>query len=176
MGWPLNRVPVAEQLELFLKGQTDAIQEENEVAEDPELAIDREDGDGNTENKANNGDFPSVVVGDSAVSPTTTPISQSVGGSSSAELKRLQLKKGNLTAEEEQMMMAHYHYTGATSSIHPLLSSFINYAQPVKFQGFDIAEGKSNDQVSFISPSLSLCLCVSQSPCLSVVAFIFPVF
>lgn len=39
-------------------------------------------------------------------------------------------------------MMAHYHYTGATSSIHPLLSSFVNYAQPVKFQGFDVAEGK----------------------------------
>nr|CAH8841140.1 unnamed protein product [Trichobilharzia regenti] len=155
-----------QQLELFLKGQTDAIQEENEVAEDPELAIDREDGDGNTENKANNGDFPSVVVGDSAVSPTTTPISQSVGGSSSAELKRLQLKKeeGNLTAEEEQMMMAHYHYTGATSSIHPLLSSFINYAQPVKFQGFDIAEEENiHHHMSSFSETMALGLLKNQA-------------
>ncbi|CAL8095937.1 unnamed protein product [Calicophoron daubneyi] len=40
-------------------------------------------------------------------------------------------------------MMAQYHHTGATSSIHPLLSSFVNYAQPVKFQGFDVAEERN---------------------------------
>lgn len=32
----------SEQLDLFLKGQTDAIQEENEVTEDPDLTIDRD--------------------------------------------------------------------------------------------------------------------------------------
>uniref|UniRef100_A0A5K3FIA7 Phosphoinositide phospholipase C n=1 Tax=Mesocestoides corti TaxID=53468 RepID=A0A5K3FIA7_MESCO len=39
-------------------------------------------------------------------------------------------------------MLAQYHYTGATKTIHPLLSSMVNYAQPVKFQGFDVAEAK----------------------------------
>ena len=38
--------------------------------------------------------------------------------------------------------MTSYHYTGATTNIHPLLSSMVNYAQPVKFQGFDVADGE----------------------------------
>lgn len=33
-------------------------------------------------------------------------------------------------------------YTGSTTNVHPLLSSMVNYAQPVKFQSFDISEGK----------------------------------
>lgn len=32
-------------------------------------------------------------------------------------------------------------YTGSTTNVHPWLSSMVNYAQPVKFQGFDVAEG-----------------------------------
>ncbi|XP_052119903.1 1-phosphatidylinositol 4,5-bisphosphate phosphodiesterase isoform X1 [Frankliniella occidentalis] len=32
------------------------------------------------------------------------------------------------------------HYTGSTTRVHPWLSSMVNYAQPVKFQGFDVAE------------------------------------
>ncbi|VDO78310.1 unnamed protein product, partial [Schistosoma curassoni] len=105
------------------------------------------DGDGCSANKANNGEFTATTTttgsgggGETVISLNATPTPQLVSCTSSAELKRLQLKKGNLTAEEEQIMMAHYHYTGATSSIHPLLSSFVNYAQPVKFQGFDVAE------------------------------------
>uniref|UniRef100_A0A1B6DJU1 1-phosphatidylinositol 4,5-bisphosphate phosphodiesterase n=2 Tax=Clastoptera arizonana TaxID=38151 RepID=A0A1B6DJU1_9HEMI len=34
-------------------------------------------------------------------------------------------------------------YTGSTTSVHPWLSSMINYAQPIKFQGFDVAEQKN---------------------------------
>ncbi|XP_044731341.1 1-phosphatidylinositol 4,5-bisphosphate phosphodiesterase isoform X2 [Chrysoperla carnea] len=34
-------------------------------------------------------------------------------------------------------------YTGSTTNVHPWLSSMVNYAQPVKFQGFDIAEQKN---------------------------------
>ena len=30
-------------------------------------------------------------------------------------------------------------YSGGTTNVHPLLSSFVNYAQPVKFQSFEIA-------------------------------------
>jgi hypothetical protein len=40
--------------------------------------------------------------------------------------------------------MSNYHYIGATTNIHPYLSAMVNYAQPVKFQGFDVAEGKQN--------------------------------
>lgn len=43
-------------------------------------------------------------------------------------------------AEPEQIAMANYRYTGATQHIHPYLSSLVNYAQPIKFQGFDVAE------------------------------------
>lgn len=31
-------------------------------------------------------------------------------------------------------------YTGSTMACHPWLSSMINYAQPVKFQSFEVAE------------------------------------
>lgn len=48
----------------------------------------------------------------------------------------------SLTAEQEAALMNSYHYTGATTNIHPCLSAMVNYAQPVKFQGFDVAEGK----------------------------------
>ncbi|XP_024084522.1 1-phosphatidylinositol 4,5-bisphosphate phosphodiesterase isoform X3 [Cimex lectularius] len=34
-------------------------------------------------------------------------------------------------------------YTGSTTNVHPWLSSMVNYAQPIKFQGFDIAEQKN---------------------------------
>lgn len=44
---------------------------------------------------------------------------------------------------DEQVAMANYQYTGATIHVHPYLSSLVNYAQPVKFQGFDVAEEKN---------------------------------
>ena len=43
---------------------------------------------------------------------------------------------------DEQMLLSSYHYTGATTNIHPYLSSMVNYAMPVKFQGFGVAEGE----------------------------------
>lgn len=45
-----------------------------------------------------------------------------------------------LTAEENAFL--YYQYTGATSDVHPWLSSMVNYCQPIKFQGFDVAEGR----------------------------------
>ncbi|MCP9264716.1 Phosphoinositide phospholipase C [Dirofilaria immitis] len=48
--------------------------------------------------------------------------------------------KQQLTKEEEERIFAEYHYTGATTNIHPLLSSLVNYTHPVKFSGFDVAE------------------------------------
>ncbi|KAJ8341767.1 hypothetical protein SKAU_G00340580 [Synaphobranchus kaupii] len=53
-------------------------------------------------------------------------------------------KKGGDNAEdEEQFLIASYKYVGATTSIHPYLSAMINYAQPVKFQGFNVAEERN---------------------------------
>ncbi|XP_064623819.1 1-phosphatidylinositol 4,5-bisphosphate phosphodiesterase beta-4-like isoform X4 [Lineus longissimus] len=48
-----------------------------------------------------------------------------------------------LSADQEAELMSKYKYTGATTNIHPLLSSMVNYAQPVKFQGFDVAEERN---------------------------------
>jgi phosphatidylinositol phospholipase C, beta len=33
-------------------------------------------------------------------------------------------------------------HTGSTTNVHPWLSSMVNYAQPVHFNGFDVAESK----------------------------------
>ena len=41
-----------------------------------------------------------------------------------------------------------YEYKGGTTHIHPWLSSMVNYAEPVKFQTFKLAEGKG-DSCSF---------------------------
>eukprot|EP00080_Pristionchus_pacificus_P014141 PDM74161.1 egl-8 [Pristionchus pacificus] len=51
--------------------------------------------------------------------------------------------KPALTKEEEERIFAEYNYTGATTNIHPLLSSLINYTHPVKFSGFDVAESNN---------------------------------
>ncbi|XP_038076534.1 1-phosphatidylinositol 4,5-bisphosphate phosphodiesterase beta-4-like isoform X1 [Patiria miniata] len=48
-----------------------------------------------------------------------------------------------LSQDEEAFMVANYRYTGATTNIHPFLSALVNYAQPVKFQGFDVAEERN---------------------------------
>ncbi len=72
--------------------------------------------------------------------------------------------QGSLTAEEEQAMLAQYHYTGATTTIHPLLSSFVNYAQPVKFQGFDVAEGQLNISLSQSSYTVSYTVIIVTFP------------
>ncbi|CAH1173795.1 unnamed protein product [Phaedon cochleariae] len=46
-------------------------------------------------------------------------------------------------------------HTGSTTNVHPWLSSMVNYAQPVKFQGFDVAEQKNihHNMSSFAEPA-----------------------
>ncbi|KAF5282144.1 hypothetical protein FQR65_LT02841 [Abscondita terminalis] len=45
-------------------------------------------------------------------------------------------------------------YTGSTTNVHPWLSSMVNYAQPVKFQSWDVADGKNihHNMSSFSEP------------------------
>uniref|UniRef100_A0A8C1FKR1 1-phosphatidylinositol 4,5-bisphosphate phosphodiesterase n=1 Tax=Cyprinus carpio carpio TaxID=630221 RepID=A0A8C1FKR1_CYPCA len=46
-------------------------------------------------------------------------------------------------ADAEQQLIASYKYEGATTNIHPYLSAMVNYAQPVKFQSFEVAEERN---------------------------------
>ncbi|XP_035277577.1 1-phosphatidylinositol 4,5-bisphosphate phosphodiesterase beta-4 isoform X3 [Anguilla anguilla] len=52
-------------------------------------------------------------------------------------------KKDDGAEDEEQALIASYKYVGATTSIHPYLSAMVNYAQPIKFQGFSVAEERN---------------------------------
>ncbi|XP_054474606.1 1-phosphatidylinositol 4,5-bisphosphate phosphodiesterase beta-4-like [Anoplopoma fimbria] len=45
--------------------------------------------------------------------------------------------------DSEEALIAQYQYVGATTNIHPWLSAMVNYAQPVKFQSFDVAEERN---------------------------------
>ncbi|XP_013865346.1 1-phosphatidylinositol 4,5-bisphosphate phosphodiesterase beta-4 isoform X3 [Austrofundulus limnaeus] len=52
-------------------------------------------------------------------------------------------KAGDVAEDSEEALIASYQYESATTNIHPYLSAMVNYAQPVKFQGFDVAEEKN---------------------------------
>uniref|UniRef100_A0A8D3BZI8 Phosphoinositide phospholipase C n=1 Tax=Scophthalmus maximus TaxID=52904 RepID=A0A8D3BZI8_SCOMX len=47
------------------------------------------------------------------------------------------------TEATDEALIAQYTYVGATTNIHPYLSAMVNYAQPVKFQSFDVAEERN---------------------------------
>ncbi|BFZ07040.1 hypothetical protein BsWGS_10079 [Bradybaena similaris] len=71
------------------------------------------------------------------------PIQKKPGKEELDDLLKTDSMDGGLTADEEIALMNSYHYTGATTNIHPYLSAMVNYAQPVKFQGFDVAEERN---------------------------------
>uniref|UniRef100_A0A8C7WMY7 1-phosphatidylinositol 4,5-bisphosphate phosphodiesterase n=1 Tax=Oryzias sinensis TaxID=183150 RepID=A0A8C7WMY7_9TELE len=52
-------------------------------------------------------------------------------------------KAGEVAEDSEEALIAQYTYEGATTNIHPFLSAMVNYAQPVKFQSFDVAEERN---------------------------------
>lgn len=52
------------------------------------------------------------------------------------------MQGGDEAEDSEEALIAQYTYVGATTNIHPYLSAMVNYAQPVKFQSFDVAEGE----------------------------------
>ncbi|XP_068197850.1 1-phosphatidylinositol 4,5-bisphosphate phosphodiesterase beta-4-like isoform X2 [Antennarius striatus] len=52
-------------------------------------------------------------------------------------------KAGEEEEDSEEALIAQYTYVGATTNIHPYLSAMVNYAQPVKFQSFDLAEERN---------------------------------
>jgi len=54
-------------------------------------------------------------------------------------------QQGTVTVDDEEEIMT-YPYPGATTNIHPYLSAMVNYLLPVKFQGFDVAAGQTQQQ------------------------------
>lgn len=107
-----------EQLELLKEGKDKAILDENEPVEDANMT--EEDEQSN------------VGIKD--------PRNASSSLSKEDEDPEAILAQG-LTAEMEAALVT--RHVGATTNIHPYLSSLVNYAQPVKFQGFDVAEEKN---------------------------------
>ncbi|KAJ8290553.1 hypothetical protein GJAV_G00014400 [Gymnothorax javanicus] len=72
-----------------------------------------------------------------------TDVSESSDFENSKKSGRTFDGQGESAEDEEQALIASYKYVGATTSIHPYLSAMVNYAQPIKFQGFNVAEEKN---------------------------------
>ncbi|XP_072764077.1 1-phosphatidylinositol 4,5-bisphosphate phosphodiesterase-like isoform X2 [Anoplolepis gracilipes] len=67
-------------------------------------------------------------------------ISESVTSSS---IQQQQSGSGPTGLGDNIELVAAQPYTGSTTNVHPWLSSMVNYAQPIKFAGFDVAEQKN---------------------------------
>ncbi|KAL7677824.1 hypothetical protein ACOME3_004057 [Neoechinorhynchus agilis] len=61
-------------------------------------------------------------------------------GENSPTLMQKKTECVTLSIEENEILQRSYKYTGATQDVHPLLSILVNYCQPVKFNGFELAE------------------------------------
>uniref|UniRef100_A0A8D3CKJ3 1-phosphatidylinositol 4,5-bisphosphate phosphodiesterase n=1 Tax=Scophthalmus maximus TaxID=52904 RepID=A0A8D3CKJ3_SCOMX len=100
-----------------------------------------EENEDDTENEA-----PSLSEATSEKEANNVSQSNTVG--TRKEERNNSIKKvGRLGVEEpedsEEALIAQYTYVGATTNIHPYLSAMVNYAQPVKFQSFDVAEERN---------------------------------
>lgn len=111
------------ELELFLKGElkTDDEPEEDASAKPPELAATQ----------------PPPPPPPTNELPTTSDVNANVALSLADTLGG-----EGAVADGAEPPVA---YSGSTTNVHPWLSSMVNYAQPIKFQGFDKALGKFPD-------------------------------
>ncbi|KAJ8308545.1 hypothetical protein KUTeg_013419 [Tegillarca granosa] len=126
-------------LEAFLRGQENEV---SEPGEDPNVILESVDGE---EGPLNDID-PTISNTDTDAHPEfSLTKTESSEDDDKIKFKNIDKKvlgeQGNLTADQVEAIMVAYHYIGATTNIHPYLSAMVNYAQPVKFQGFDVAEG-----------------------------------
>uniref|UniRef100_H3CZG3 1-phosphatidylinositol 4,5-bisphosphate phosphodiesterase n=1 Tax=Tetraodon nigroviridis TaxID=99883 RepID=H3CZG3_TETNG len=88
------------------------------------------------EDEAENGQVPEDEVTEISEATDATDISEASDQDNN--------KKGGEEEEDsEEALIAQYTYVGATTNIHPYLSAMVNYAQPVKFQSFDVAEERN---------------------------------
>ncbi|XP_020282663.1 1-phosphatidylinositol 4,5-bisphosphate phosphodiesterase-like isoform X2 [Pseudomyrmex gracilis] len=58
-------------------------------------------------------------------------------------IQQQQSGSGPSLGESIELVAVVQPYTGSTTNVHPWLSSMVNYAQPIKFPGFDVAEQKN---------------------------------
>uniref|UniRef100_A0A8C4III3 1-phosphatidylinositol 4,5-bisphosphate phosphodiesterase n=1 Tax=Dicentrarchus labrax TaxID=13489 RepID=A0A8C4III3_DICLA len=73
-----------------------------------------------------------------------TEISEATEATDATDISEASDQDNNKKAEDsEEALIAQYTYVGATTNIHPYLSAMVNYAQPVKFQSFDVAEERN---------------------------------
>lgn len=63
-------------------------------------------------------------------------------GDSVVGIQQQQSGSGPVGLGESLELAVAQPYTGSTTNVHPWLSSMVNYAQPIKFPGFDVSEGK----------------------------------
>lgn len=81
----------------------------------------------------------------------------------STPVSQASLEEAQPLSDEERAFI-YYQYTGATTHVHPVLSSMVNYCQPVKFQGFDVAEEKNiHHNMSSFSETMGLAYLKNQA-------------
>ncbi|CAF0760169.1 unnamed protein product [Rotaria sordida] len=123
------------QLHLFLEGFDTEINNENDL--DSAANVEGEDGPPNIDSiKLRDDDdeaHPELNVDINDDANRRTLLSQIMKFKGSA----------NLSREEEEAFYNGYQHKGATTNIHPLLSSRVNYTQPIKFPGFAKAEERN---------------------------------
>uniref|UniRef100_A0A8C9ZAZ4 1-phosphatidylinositol 4,5-bisphosphate phosphodiesterase n=1 Tax=Sander lucioperca TaxID=283035 RepID=A0A8C9ZAZ4_SANLU len=93
---------------------------------------------------------PAIIMGeeneeDTENEATTEKEANSVSQSNAVLSTKEEERSNSIKKVEdsEEALIAQYTYVGATTNIHPWLSAMVNYAQPVKFQSFDVAEERN---------------------------------
>ncbi|XP_047740285.1 1-phosphatidylinositol 4,5-bisphosphate phosphodiesterase [Hyalella azteca] len=136
-----------QELKLFEQGQLELVDEDDakEDAATTGAPLKEKLGGSVSVDSTASIDHPDVTPIRSSFDANHTGIntsSMSSGSMSNAPISQPSIEDDKpLTAEEKAFQS--YQYTGATTFVHPYLSSMVNYSQPVKFQGFDIAEEKN---------------------------------
>lgn len=79
------------------------------------------------------------VIDDEEKEDASAPVAQAP----EEKKPEVEAPEGQAAAEGTDGPPVQVQYTGSTTNVHPWLSSMVNYAQPIKFQGFDVAEQKN---------------------------------
>ncbi|CAG01495.1 unnamed protein product [Tetraodon nigroviridis] len=124
-----------EQLEAFKKHMEAGETNTSAIIMGEENEDEAENGEKEADDKDGNSEAPS------SLSEATSEKESNSIKSRKDEERNNSIKKGGEEEEDsEEALIAQYTYVGATTNIHPYLSAMVNYAQPVKFQSFDVAE------------------------------------
>ncbi|XP_047368779.1 1-phosphatidylinositol 4,5-bisphosphate phosphodiesterase-like isoform X3 [Vespa velutina] len=86
---------------------------------------------------------PPVVAAVVEQQPSKDETSTDSMTSSTTGVQQQQSGSGPAGLGESLELAVAQPYTGSTTNVHPWLSSMVNYAQPIKFPGFDVAEQKN---------------------------------